>query len=222
MKIARLAGLMVVAVMALSLAVASAAFGEAEFKPVGGTFTGKSSTTNKLVAGGNTITCSGNTTQGTISSATLAGGVTVNFTGCKSSGTGGSNCTVKSVGGTAGSILTKTLHGVLGLILAKGSGTGVALDLLPVSGKTFVEIASNTCTVETAVEGSVAGEISPVGTLKTTGSLLFAPGTTGESIKVIDLSTGGLIKPALEAFGLAASQETSESLGFSGTGLEVT
>jgi hypothetical protein len=219
MKVARLVGLIVAAVMALSLAVASAAFAEPEFKPTGGTFTGTSSTTNKLVAGANKIVCTGNTTSGKISNAFLAGGVTVSFTGCKSSGSKVSNCTAKSVGAAEGTITTSTLDGLLGLILAKGSGTGVALVLKPATGEEFVDIAKNGCTVETAVEGSVAGEVSPVGHSQTTGKLLFDPSTSGgseETIKTVDLSSNGAtVSPALTAFGLPASQETTESLTFS-------
>jgi hypothetical protein len=225
MKIARLAGLMLVAVMALSLTVASAAFAEAEFKPVGGTFKGTSSTTNKLVAGTNTITCKANTSSGTISNAFLAGGVTVSFTGCTSKkGAEGAACTAKSVGAAEGSIVTNTLHGVLGLIVPKGTGTGVALDLLPLEAAegVFVDIAKNSCTVETAVEGSVAGEVSPVGKSQTTGALLFDPSGTTQTIKEITLSSNGAaVKPGLKAFGATATQETTEALTFSAN-LEVT
>jgi hypothetical protein len=215
MKIARLAGLMLVAVMALSLGVASAAFAEPEFKPTGGTLTGSSAGNNTLSAGGNTIVCTANTSKGSISSATLAGGVVVTFTGCKSTGTGGSNCTAKSVGAAEGTIATNNLHGVLGLILAKGTGSGVALLLLPTENKKFVTIVSNKCTVETTVTGNVAGEISPVGKSQTTGKLVLQAGTSGESIKTVDLSTGGTVSTNLEAFGAAASQATEENLTFS-------
>jgi hypothetical protein len=172
------------------------------------------------VAGKNSVVCSANTTTGTISSATLAGGVTVDFTGCKSSGKSKAGCTVKSTNtSNAGLIITNTLHGVLGLILAKGTGSGVALLLLPVANHEFVNIAENECTITTAVEGSVAGEVNPVGKSQTTGTLTFLPSTTagteGESIKTVDLSTGGSAKPELEAFALPASQETTESLTFS-------
>jgi len=224
MKIARLVGLMLVAVMAVSLAVASSAFAEPEFKPVGGTFTGTSGT-SKLVAGSNSITCTTDTSKGTISSATLAGGVTVDFSGCKSTGSGGSNCTVKSTNtSNAGLILTNTLHGILGLSLTSGASTGVALLLLPsaAGSKEFVKIESNKCTTTTtAVEGSVAGAVTPVGKSQITGKLTFLPGTEGESIKTFDPSTGGKVSPELEAFGIEASEETTEALTFSAA-LEVT
>lgn len=216
MKIARLAGLMLVAVMALGLVAASAAFAEPEFHPTGGAFTGISLGNNVLSAGGNTIVCTANTTSGTISSATLVGGVVVTFTGCKSNGTE-KNCTVKSLNApNEGTIVTSTLHGVLGLILPKGTGSGVGLLLLPVANKKFVEIVSNKCTVATTVFGNVAGEANPIGGgLQLNGTLTFLPSLEkGESIKDFDLSTGGLVRPELEAFGAIASQETHEDLDF--------
>lgn len=216
MKIARLVGVLLVAVMAVSLGVASAAFAEPEFKPTGGTFTGAGLGSNTLAAGGNTIVCTANTSKGTISSATLAGGVTVTFTGCKSSGSKVSNCTAKSAGAAEGTIVTNTLHGVLGLISPKGSGSGVGLDLLPVANGKFVKIEANGCTVETTVTGSVAGEVIPVGHSQTTGKLVFqASAEKGESIKTLELTTGGTAKPEIEAFGAIASQATTEDLTFS-------
>jgi hypothetical protein len=219
-SIARLAGVLLAIVCALAL-VPTAASAEPEFKPTGGTFTGSSGGSNKLAAGGNEIACATNSTKGTISSATLIGGVTITFTGCKSTGTGGTNCTVKSTGAAAGTIATNTLHGVLGLILPKGTGTGIGLLLLPVVNKKIVTVESNKCTVETAVAGNFAGEVCPVGTSQTTGKLVFAAGEKGESIKDFDLSTGGLVKPELEAYGAIASQTTEESLTYSAA-LEIT
>jgi hypothetical protein len=219
MKIARLAGLMLVAVMALGLVAATTAFAEPEFHPVGAKFTGVGLGLDRLAVVGNTIECEGNTTSGTISSATLVGGVVVTFTGCKSSSvTGEKNCTAKSALplGTAGTIITNTLHGVLGLILPKGTGTGVGLLLLPATGKKFVVIESNKCTIETSVAGNVAGEARPIGGgLVLNGQLFFQAGEKGESIKDFDLSTGGLVNPGLEWFGAIASQETTEDLDFS-------
>jgi hypothetical protein len=210
----RLAGFTLTAVLTLSLAVASTAFAEPEFKPTGTTFAGTSGS-NVLTAGADSITCTANTISGTISSATLAGGITVDFTGCKSTSDGGAeSCTVKSAGGNAGLIITNTLHGVLGLILPKGAGSGVGLLLLPVANKKWDTLASTKCTVESTVNGTLAGEVSPIGSKRTTAKLVFAKGTSGESIKDIDLSTGGSVVPELEAFGHEASEEATESLTF--------
>jgi hypothetical protein len=215
MKIARSAGATLVAIMALGLAAVSPAFAEPEFKPTGRTFTGTSGT-NILKGGSNTVTCTSDTSSGTISNATLAGGVKVEFNGCKSSGAAGSTCTVKSTNtNTPGIIITNTLHGVLGLILPKGTGSGVGLLLLPVANKQFFTLESNTCTEETLVTGNVAAELTP--TKEETLNVLLkfqAAATAGESIKDFDLSTGGLVLPLLEAFGREASEAMDEKLTF--------
>jgi hypothetical protein len=214
MKIARLVGLMVVAVMALGLVVASAAFAEPAFLPVGATFTGTSGT-GVLEAGGEKIECTADTSAGTISSATLVGGVTVSFTGCKAI-KGTEKCTVKSPSAAAGSIVTHELHGVLGLVLPKGTGTGVGLLLLPVENKKFVTIESTKCSIETTVSGNLVGEVTPVGVHTTKGTLVFKKGATeGQSIKSFDLSTGGSVTPKLEAFGKEAGEETTEVISWS-------
>jgi hypothetical protein len=216
MKIVRLVGLMLVATMALSLVVASAAFAEPEFKPASGTFKGTSGA-GTLEAAKEKIKCTADTSTGVISSATLVGGVTVDFTGCKSINSKGEECTASSVGSsTAGLLLTKTLHGVLGLILPKGTGSGVGLLLLPVENKKFVEVAENACSVATTVSGNLVGEVTPVGKSQTTGKLIFKKGAVeGESVKSFDPSTGGTVTPKLEAFGKEAGEETEESITWS-------
>jgi hypothetical protein len=215
MRIARLVGLTLGAVMALSLAVASAAFAEPLFLPVGATFTGSSGAAT-LTAGPEKIKCTADTSRGEITTPHLVGGVTVDFTGCKSINSKNEECTAKSVGAsTEGLLITKTLHGVLGLILPKGTGTGVGLLLLPVENKKFVEVAENACTVLTTVTGSVAGEVSPVGVHTTKGTLTFVKSGEGEAIKDFDLSLGGLVIPKLEAFGKEASEETTETITWS-------
>jgi hypothetical protein len=220
MKIARLVGFALMAVMALSLAVASAAFAEPLFLPVGATFTGTSGE-GKLEAAENTIICTTDKSSGEITTPHLVGGVTVDFTGCKSSKVAGTECTVKSTNtSTEGLILTFTLHGVLGLILPKGTGTGVGLLLLPVANKKFVTIAKNACTEETTVSGNIAGEITPVGVHTTKGTLVFQGKAGVPSIKDFDPSLGGLVKPELEAFGHEASEETTETITWS-TAVEV-
>jgi hypothetical protein len=220
MKIARLVSLMFAAVLAVGLLAASAAFAAPNFTPVGGTFTG-SAGLGVLEAnnGAEKVDCTANTTSGTISSATLAGGVVVKFTGCTSSSGTKSNCSVSSKNsGTAGAVTTETLHGVLGTI---SSGSKAGLLLLPVSGKRFVTLLVNACTVETAVTGNITGEISPVGTSQKTGKLVFTGSKGAQGITEIELSTGGKAKSELNAFGTAASENTSEALAFSAN-LEVT
>src|ERR1700722_6034842 len=152
-SMSRLAGFTFAIALTLSFIVTSTELAEPEFKPTGGAFNGRSNTANTFKAGLNTITCTGNTATGTIASAFLVDRILVDFTGCKSRKKAGEECTLKSVGGNEGLVLTTLLHGVLGLILPKGSGSGVGLLLLPVANKKFVTLAGNTCTSETAISG---------------------------------------------------------------------
>lgn len=207
-SIAGVTGLMLGAAFAASMMMPAAALAEPEFKPTGGSFTSaaESGGTSELKAASDSVTCATATANGAINSATLAGSVTVEFSGCTSSGSVEHGCSVKSTNtSTAGTILTNTLHAVLGLILPKGTGTGVGVLVLPVANKKFVTLASNSCTVESTVSGDVAGEISPIGVSQTTSKVVFAAGEKGESIKTFDLSTGGSVTPELEAFGAVAS-----------------
>ena len=220
MKIARLAGLMLIAIFAMSLVAASAAMAEPEFAQTGATISGTSGA-GVLSANNGTekVECASDVSGGTVTSSTLVGNIVVHFLNCTSTGTGGSKCAVNSTGAASGLILTTTLHGILGLILPKpSSGTGVALLLLPISGKRFVTLASNTCTPETAVTGDVAGEVTPVKSKQTTGKLIFKavhPGSAKQAIEEFDPSTGGKVKPELVAFTTTASEETEEAVTFS-------
>jgi len=218
MKIARLAGLMFAAILAISLAVASVASAAPEFKPAEGTFTGTSGV-GTLKGGSETVVCAKDTNSGTISSATLAGNVLIHFLECTSSGATKSGCKVNSVGASEGLILTTTLHGILGTVL--GNGGGVGLLLLPISGKRFVTLASNECTKETAVTGDIAGLVSPTGKSQTTGKLSFTTSNKKQLIKTIDLSSGGSVEPELVAYSATATEETEDSITFS-KAIEVT
>jgi hypothetical protein len=212
MKIVRLVGLVALAVAALSLAavsVASAAL--PSFNPsTKQKFTGTSGT-GKLVAGAETVTCAKDTSQGEITEAMLVGNITVHFLECTSAGPTKQGCAANSVGSTSKLILTKTLHGVLGLVLPSGL---VGLILLPVSGHVFVELEKNECTKATQVTGSVAGLVSPVGKSQTTGTLTFSaehPGSGKEEIKQLD-TLSGVSEPELSAFTTVASEETTENI----------
>jgi hypothetical protein len=227
MKIARLSGLVVIAVLAVSLMAASAAFAEPEFSPNSGQTVTATSGTAELVANGgtNTVTCAKSATVGgKVDSTTLVGGIVVHFLECTAK-EGSAHCSAKSTGAPAGNlILTETLHGVLGLILPKLTGTtGVGLLLLPGSGSTFLTL-STPCTIPatSAVSGNVVGEVEPVVHSQTTGSLLFGASATGfASVKDFDLSTGGLLLPRLVAYSATAGEVVASSVTF-GTSTEVT
>jgi hypothetical protein len=214
MKVVRLSGLALVAVLAMSLMIASVASAAPVFTPTGATLTGTSGV-GTLEAAGEVVKCETDTAGGTVTSATLIGGIVVHFLGCSAKTVAGGTCTVKSTNTTAaGLILTNTLHGVLGLILPVPTppASDVALVLLPISGSTFVTlVGSGTCVETTKVQGSVAGVLSPVGVSQTTGKLVLTGSAGKESITDVDLSTGGLVAPELKAFGSSASEQTEEN-----------
>jgi hypothetical protein len=223
MKIARLASLVLTAILAVGLAVVSVASAEPEFKPTGSTVTGTSESMTVFTAAGETITCAKNVVSGgVVTSATLVGGVVAHFLECTDKAAGGDTCPAMSTGAPLENlILTTTQHGVLGLILPKpAEGSGVAVVLLPSSGSTFVQLLGK-CFVTTNVSGQVAGVAEPIGSLVTKGTLKFnAPGGVQE-IKEVDLSTGGLVKPKLTAFSATASGVVQEA-GTYGTATEIT
>jgi hypothetical protein len=215
MKIARLEGLAVIAVLTMSLVVASMAPAEPEFKPATATLTGTSGPSVLEANDGiEKLSCEKTTLTGRLTSATLAGGLVVHFLGCTSTGEGGSNCAVNSLGGSVGLIVTKTLHGVLGLILPK-AGTGVGLLLLPATGKAFTTLAANACTEETTISGNIAGEVEPIGKSQLTGKVTFAATGVKQAIKGFDPSTGGTTTAKLTLFAAEASESLTESLTYS-------
>jgi hypothetical protein len=222
MKQVRLVGILLVGCLAMGLVTASMALASApEFTPTGQTFTASGGTAKLAAAGAESeIICSTTTSStGKVSSATLAGGFVIEFTGCTDSRNGGSTfCTTKSPGAAEGQIITNTLHGILGVILEPpGTADGVGLLLLPGSGSSFVTIEKNSCGTETTVTGSVAGEVLPIGKSQKTGKLVFGVSGGKQKIKDIDLSGGPLVKPALTAFTATATEEAEAEITFSAT-----
>jgi hypothetical protein len=224
MKLARLAGLLLVAVFAMSLlsvTVASAAESSNPlFLPVNGQTISGVSGPSKLVSGtGQIIACQKDTATGKITSSLLAGAVFVHYLECTAKEKEGAatTCTIKSEGAPEeGLIITNELHGILGLILSPAPlDTGILF--LPVSGKIFVSLAeskngSTVCTPATKITGTVAGLITPVGVDTTKGLLVFPK----VSIKKIDLTHGlGFREPELVAFSVTSSLEQHDVLTFS-------
>jgi hypothetical protein len=207
MKVIRLVGLAIVAVLAVSLAVAATASASPYLfraSNVENTFLGLS-LPGTIKAGADTIACNHDIFAGAIASVHLAGPFDITFRQCVSAGSGGSGCPVNSPGAAPGEILTKTLHALLGLVLpAIGLGLGGLL-VLPTSGKQFVTLEGNSCTPETIVTGNVAGllEDSQVGHLVLDNLVLFIP----KDITKID-TLNGLVEPELIAFTELATLET--------------
>jgi hypothetical protein len=223
MKIARLAGLILVAVAALCLGVASTASASAEnplFNFLPGTDIVGTSGTSILYGGGRLVLCLKDVFSGEVSNSLLIGDADVHYLECVSLATpqSATHCAVNSPGASSGLILTHTLHGILGLILPS-KRTGILF--LPLGNSIFVELEKNACTELTKVTGNVAGELEPIGSLQKTGKTFFTltPATGFASIKDIDLTHGlGLVKPEIVAFGepggLSQTETTESEMAF--------
>jgi hypothetical protein len=217
MKVARLVGLIFIAILAVSAVVASTASALPLFE--GGAVGLKFSTvsgTSKLVGdnGAETVTCATAQSSGEITGSMEVGNVIVHYLTCTSTGATEKGCAIKSKSSPQeGLIQTNTLHGVLGLILPSGE-TGLLL--LPHSGKVFVELLPNACTKETKVTGTVVGLISPLRVKQTTGLLTFP----AAPIREIDILPG-LKEAELVAYTSTASYEQTNEITWDGP-VEVT
>ena len=230
MRIMRLVGLVLVAVVAMSFAVVSSASAFSSnplFSPANGqSVRSVGLGAAVLSAAGIKISCAKHqTVSGTVSTALLIGNVVIHYLECTATETqtGTTGCLVNSKGATAGSglILTTTLHGILGLLLPSNE-TGIVF--LPVAGKEFVtfeksEKEGKECTKQTEVEGSVAASISPVGSGKqTTGKLV----TIAKEKQAIDLTHGlGAVTAKFIWFGETGTQAQTDDVEF-GEPTEVT
>ena len=141
----------------------------------------------------------------------------VTFEGCVAI-KGGKECTTNSKPKVAeGTIVTTTLKGELGTVAKAEAASEVGLLLEPASGSEFVTLEKNECIVETKVTGKVAGEVTPIGKLETTGKVNFKTVEgKGEkqTIKKIKTDSGKEEEPKLTAFGLPATEETEDTNTF--------
>jgi len=219
MKIARLAGLMLVAVLAMSLVAVSAASAAGPLFLTSGkptiTATALGLSTLATPGLGVTVSCEASSSGGEISSTTLAGNIVVHFLECKGE-KGGATCPVMSPGAPLENlIITKTLHGVLGLVLpTPATGSDVGLLLLPTENKNFVTLLGS-CFVTATVQGSVAGLVTPVNALTLSGALSFGVTGGAQNIKDIDLTNGPLVRPELTFASDTSTEEASYDLAFS-------
>jgi len=219
MKIARLAGLMLVAVLAMSLVAVSAASAAGPLFLTSGkpTLTSTSGVSKLLTPGASIeIICQKDSSGGEVTSTTLAGKILVHFLECEGK-TATATCPVMSPGAPLENlIITKTLHGVLGLVLPKpASGSDVGLLVLPGTGSEFVKLLGSCLPGETSVEGSVAGLVEPVGSLVLAGTIKFQTTNKKQVIKEIDLTNGPKVEPELVAFSATSAEETNETVAFS-------
>jgi hypothetical protein len=218
MKPIRLGSALAFAVLAVSLAATSAASATLpSFNTTKVKLTGTQSGPNRLSASLNIVICTANKSSGEATAAMLLGGLTIDYTGCTSSGGTKSGCPINSIGAPVGLILTKTLHGTLGIALPSGAA---AILLLPISGKEFASLEGNECTPETAVSGDVAGLITPTGKVQTTGKIVLNVVSEAQEVKDID-TLAGLVVPKLTSFSTTALLEDKENLTWA-KALEVT
>jgi hypothetical protein len=210
-KLARLAGLLSLAIFAVGLIASSSASATGYLLlPVGQLILGLS-LPGTLKGGSNTITCEHDEFTAQITSVHLIGPFQVHFLGCKATGSTDSGCPASSLGAASGLILTNTLHALIGLGLPGGLP---ALLVLPAVGKEFVKLEKSTnkegtCTIATAVEGNVLGLLLQTVGKPTEKALLdFVPGDP----RTIDLPLGGTVIPEIEAFGVEAAFETQVHL----------
>jgi hypothetical protein len=227
--------LSIVAVLAMSAVVASAAFGaekpseQQQFNklPAKAGVTGVSGV-SVLTAGGQKVTCIEDTSKGTVWGPGLINNIRVVFKGCTSTNKT-EKCEVLSKGKPNGEIETNELQGELGEVAVKESTTGVGLLLEPISGNVFVVLEGKCLPVTpTAVEGSVAGEVTPTGPPKSKeGKVVFAVTAGAQNIKKFERGLAehckekpeckedGKISPKLTVFnGKAATEETTDTNTF--------
>jgi hypothetical protein len=204
-KRARLAGSVLVAVVAMSLGSVSVAVATGPLFLTSGkpTFIGVSGTSRwNMPALDAEVTCTKSTATGEISSTTLAAGIAVHFLECEAFERT-EKCPVMSTGAPSESLIpTVTLHGVLGLVLPRpAAGSDMGLLLLPNTGKKlFTLLASCLFGGEAAtVTGSVAGLVEPVGRSVLAGTLAFAETGGLQNIRDIDLTNGPFSSPRAPA-----------------------
>jgi hypothetical protein len=216
MKVARLFGVALIAIVALSAMLASTASAIPKFKlPITKRgFVGLSSTSIlRSLTEPITVTCSSAQSPGTILSDDEVD-IKIHYSGCSLKEGSNGPCTIKDPEGTAGSLETTLLLGLLGLLHSPEGAAGILFE--PKSGHVFLTLAATEepCkTKETAVEGSVAGLFSPTGKLSATALIVVAPtSATGKQEITLILTLFGIVKPKLQSFGAAESTQEQHAL----------
>jgi hypothetical protein len=191
--------------MAMNLAAASVASAtEPLFNPTTGTLTVLTGTAT-LANAGTTVTCSKSNSPGTITKRDLIV-IVLHFLECQGAETGRAECPVHSEGAPAENlILTKTLHGILGLVLPHVP----AILLLPTGSKELVTLEGGTLEA-TAVTGNVTGELSPIGKLQLTAKLVLGKEVGTHFIS----SLGGLTLAKLTVGSLAGTATFSAAIDY--------
>ena len=219
MKPSRLAGLTILATLAVTLAAAAGASAAApEFHP--GTlalFKGESGTGVLETSSTAALECTSDLVHGFITGPRTIGSVIVVFHGCKSKE--GSGCSVNSTGlpttspvESGGLIVWHFLKGELGSVKTSEAASGVGLLLEPETGTTFVTLEGSCLLLTPApITGSFAGEVTPINTTSKHGIVRII-GSKGKQ-KIAEINVLGTVKkPKLESLGLLESSETTTEL----------
>jgi hypothetical protein len=217
MKIARLVGVALVVVFAVSAMVAATASAAIPKFTLPITKRGITATSGTSIlrtpSEKDVVTCSSSNAPGTILGDDEID-TKITYSNCSlEQGTAGP-CTIKSVG-AAGSneIVTGLLLGLLGELKSPAGAAGILFE--PKSGHVFLTLSATTSpcsTPETAIEGSVAGLLTPTGKKSTTGLITVTPVSATGKQEVTEITTlGGLIKPKLLAFAAAESTQQQEA-----------
>ena len=165
MKVTRLVGLAVVAILAVGAMAASTALASTpEFKvlPLGPKFT-TTSGVSVLAAATDTVTCAGDTSTGEITSMDTVGRVVVKYTGCQIN-TATCSAKIKSLptGGHAGEIVVNTVKGRLGTVKTSEAATGVGILFEPETHQSSLPSKKPRVALRPTTLGDVAAEVSPV------------------------------------------------------------
>jgi hypothetical protein len=135
---------------------------------------------------------------------------------CEATSEGKPNCKVNSPGAGEGEIVSNTLKGELGEVAASEATSKRGLLLKPETGKALFTVEKAACiTFAGSAEGSIAGEISPVGKSQTTSKLVFVEAGTGkQQIKQLTVKPGKSEAPSLTFGFLSAAEEATDDLAF--------
>lgn len=191
-------GVALIAALALSAVVASAALAQPEFSKANVKFT---TTSGKSVLKDSSasaeIKCAKDKGEGEITGKSTVS-ATVTFEECSG------EVNKKACPST---ISTEALTGQLGTVAATEAASGVGILFKP-TGTAFAKFSC--AGVNQTVIGSVAGEVTPTKTLSTEGDVNFTPSGTGMKIKKI--TTTKEEKPKLElGVGGTTSLESAET-----------
>jgi hypothetical protein len=156
-----------------------------EFLPASGTFLSTSGAVTLETASGTELACSSDKDKGLITGPESVANILITFHGCKTSGFACSSGTEPS-----GVITTQELSGLLGYISKASRSVGI--DLVPVSGTELVEFNCLGDIIKVKIKGSVIGEVTPLNSKTTNGTLTYLK-AAGKGKQEVTKLEGGAI-----------------------------